>query len=107
MKTSATAEQLGPDPESVLIGSPKFWDHGAALTSTLCWFETELLTRDENLVGLLAVNSEMPAETEMPTRAKAYRARHGSSESPVHGAQERARITGTSNRLLPPMLLVQ
>jgi hypothetical protein len=26
------------------------------LTSTLNWFETELLTREDNLVGLMAVN---------------------------------------------------
>ena len=41
-----------------LIGSPKLWDRGGALTSTLHWFETELLTREENLVGLMAVNRE-------------------------------------------------
>jgi hypothetical protein len=34
-----------------LIGSQKIWDRGAALTSTLHWFETELLTRKENLIG--------------------------------------------------------
>lgn len=41
------------------------WDRGAALTSTLHWFETELLTREENLVGLMAVNREVLAQAEL------------------------------------------
>ena len=47
-----------------MIGSPKRWDRGAALTSTLHWFETELLTREENLVGLMAVNRELIGQAE-------------------------------------------
>ena len=38
------AERLAADPAFRLIGSPKMWDRGAALTSTLHWFETELRT---------------------------------------------------------------
>ena len=37
-------------------GTPPEW---AALTSTLHWFETELLTRVETLVGLMAVNRDV------------------------------------------------
>jgi hypothetical protein len=40
------AARPAADPTFRLIGSPKIWDRGAALTSTLHWFETELLTRD-------------------------------------------------------------
>ena len=50
------AQRLSTDPTFRLIGSPTRWDRSAALTSTLHWFETELLTREENLVGLMAVN---------------------------------------------------
>ena len=39
------AVRVSADPTFRLIGSPKLWDRGAALTSTLHWFETELLTR--------------------------------------------------------------
>ena len=46
------AARLSTDPTFRLIGSPTRWDRSAALTSTLRWFETELLTREENLVGL-------------------------------------------------------
>ena len=51
------AARLSTDPTFRLIGSPKRWDRSAALTSTLHWFETELLTREKNLVGLMAVTT--------------------------------------------------
>jgi hypothetical protein len=53
------AARLSTDPTFRLIGSPKRWDRSAALTSTLHWFETELLTREENHVGLMAVNRDL------------------------------------------------
>jgi hypothetical protein len=49
------AARLATDPTFRLTGSPNIWDRGAALTSTLHWFETELLTREENLVGLMGL----------------------------------------------------
>jgi hypothetical protein len=55
---------LSTDPPFRLIGSPKRWDRNAALTSTLHWFETELLTREENLVGLMAVNRDLSGQAE-------------------------------------------
>ena len=71
------AVRVSADPTFRLIGSPKLWDRGGALTSTLHWFdETELLTREENLVGLMAVNREVLAQAEMPTRRPDC-ARHG------------------------------
>ena len=84
------AVRVSADPTFRLIGSPKLWDRGAALTSTLHWFETELLTREENLVGLVAVNREVLAQAGMPTRAGRIVLDMDSSESPVHGAQDRS-----------------
>ena len=80
--------RVSADPTFRVIGSPKLWDRGAALTSTLHWFETELLTREENLVGLMAVNREVLAQAEMATRVDRIVLDMDSSESPVHGAQE-------------------
>ena len=77
-----------------LIGSPKRWDRGGALTSTLHWFETELLTRAENLVGLTAVNRELLAQAEQPIRAGRIVLDMDSSESPVHGEQEGSAYNG-------------
>jgi len=48
------AERVSQDPTFRLIGSEKIWERGAALTSRLQSFETELLTQDENLAGLAA-----------------------------------------------------
>jgi hypothetical protein len=47
------AGRLSTDPTFRLIGSRQRWDRSAALTSTLHWFEMELLTREENPVGLV------------------------------------------------------
>ena len=50
------AERLSQDPTFRLIGSEKIWERGAALTSRLQSFETDLLTHEENLTGLAALN---------------------------------------------------
>jgi len=46
------AECLSQDPTLRLIGSEKIWDRGAALTSRLHSFETEVLAQDQNVAGL-------------------------------------------------------
>jgi hypothetical protein len=72
------AEQLSQDPAFRLIGSEKIWEHGAALTSRLQSFETELLTQEENLAGLVAINRELIAKaetTDSPQRVKWTRPR--------------------------------
>ena len=65
-----------------------------ALTSTLHWFETDLLTRAENLVGLTAVNRELLARAALATRAERVVLDMDSSESPVHGVQEGSAYNG-------------
>lgn len=45
------AARVSVDPTFRLIGSEKGWERGVALTSTLHWFETDLLAREENLTG--------------------------------------------------------
>ncbi len=53
------AERLSQDPTFRLVGSEKIWESGAALTSRLQSFETDLLTQEENLAGLAAINREL------------------------------------------------
>ena len=48
------AERLAVGPAFRLISSQRIRDRGAALTSTLHWFETELLTKEENLTRISA-----------------------------------------------------
>jgi len=58
------AERLSQDPIFRLIGSEKIWERGAALTSRLQSFETELLAEEENLAGLAAINRNLIAKAE-------------------------------------------
>src|ERR1700730_9426913 len=58
------AARLSQDPAFRLIGSRKIWERGAALTSRLQSFETEVLTQEENLAGLAALNRELLARVE-------------------------------------------
>ena len=88
------AQRLSTDPTFRLIGSPTRWDRGAALTSTLHWFETELLTREENLVGLMAVNRDLIGQVETFGRSDRIVLDMDSSESPVHGQQEGSAYNG-------------
>jgi hypothetical protein len=45
------AARLSQDPTFRLISSRKIWERGAALTSRLQLFETEVLTQEETLPG--------------------------------------------------------
>ena len=58
------AARLSQDPTFRLIGSRKIWERGAALTSRLQSFETEVLTQEENLAGLAALNRGLVARAE-------------------------------------------
>ncbi len=58
------AARLSADPTFRLMGSEKVWEPGVALTSTLHWFETDLLAREENLTGLTTLNRELVAQAE-------------------------------------------
>ncbi|MHB8485178.1 MAG: hypothetical protein ACYDCM_05500 [Candidatus Acidiferrales bacterium] len=73
------------------MGSEKIWDRGAALPSRLHWFETEVLSQDENLDGLGRINRELitKAETmDSPQRAvRIWTAR-------VYGEQEHSAYNG-------------
>jgi Transposase DDE domain group 1 len=60
----------------------------------LHWFETGLLTREENLVGLMAVNREVLAQAAMHDGADRVVLDMDSSESPVHGQQEGSAYNG-------------
>lgn len=88
------AARLSTDPTFRLLGSPKRWDRSAALTSTLHRFETELLTREENLVGLMAVNRDVIGRAETRDRSDRTVLDMDSSESPVHGQQEGSAYNG-------------
>ena len=77
------AVRVSADPTFRLIGSQKIWDRGAALTSTLHGFETEMLASEENLLGLMALNRELVGQAEAFDDSARVVLDMDSTESPV------------------------
>jgi len=88
------AERLSQDPTFRLIGSEKIWERGAALTSRLQSFETELLTQEENLAGLAAINRDLIAKAEAIDPPHRVVLDMDSTEIPVYGQQEQSGYNG-------------
>jgi len=88
------AERLSQDPTFRLIGSRKIWEGGAALTSRLQSFETELLTQANHLAGLAALNRELPARAETIDSPRRVVLDMDSTEIPVYGQQEQSAYNG-------------
>ena len=88
------AERLSQDPAFRLIGSEKVLERGAALTSRLQSFETELLTQAENLAGLAALNRELVAKGEAIDSRRRVVLDMDSTEIPVYGHQEQSAYNG-------------
>jgi hypothetical protein len=96
------AARLSQDPTFRLIGSQKIWERGAALTSRLQSFETEVLTQEENLAGLAALNRELLARVEAIASPRRVVLDMDSTEIPVYGRQERSAYNG---HLSPPAII--
>ena len=88
------ATRLASDPTFRLMGSQKVWERGVALTSTLHWFETDLLAREENLTGLVRLNRELVARAEGVGSSQQVVLDMDSTESPVYGEQEQSAYNG-------------
>ena len=91
---STTLSALSQDPAFRLIGSEKVLERGAALTSRLQSFETELLTQAENLAGLAALNRELVAKGEAIDSPRRVVLDMDSTEIPVYGQQEQSAYNG-------------
>jgi hypothetical protein len=88
------AARLSQDPTFRLIGSKKILERGAALTSRLQSFETGVLTQEENLAGLAALNRELLARVEDITSPRRVVLDMDSTEAPVYGRQEHSEYNG-------------
>lgn len=88
------AQRLSQDPTFRLIGSEKIWVRGTALTSRLQSFETDLLTQEENLTGLAALNRELIAKAETIESPQRVVLDMDSTEIPVYGQQEESAYNG-------------
>jgi len=88
------AERLSQDPTFRLIGSEKIWDRGAALTSRLQTFETEMLAEDGNFAGLARINRELIGKAEAVDATQRVVLDMDSTEIPVYGQQEQSAYNG-------------
>ncbi len=88
------AERLCHDPAFRLIGSEKVWDRGAALTSRLQTFETDMLAEDENFAGLGRLNRALIAKAESVDSPQRVVLDLDSTELPVYGQQEQSAYNG-------------
>src|SRR5216684_962292 len=88
------AQRLSQDPTFRLIGSRKIWERGAALTSRLQSFETEVLTQADNLAGLAALNRELVARAEAIDSPRRIVLDMDSTEIAVYGEQEQSAYNG-------------
>jgi hypothetical protein len=79
------AERVSHDPTFRLIESEQIWERGAALTSRMHSFETELLTQDKNLAGLAAINRGLIARVEAMDASQRVVLDIDSTEIPVYG----------------------
>ena len=102
------AERLAQDPTFRLMGSERIWERGAALTSRVQSFETELLTQEENLSGLAVINRELIARAEAIDSPRRVVLDMDSTEIPVYGQQEQSSYNGHFEiHLLSPAVAVQ
>src|SRR5450756_1692156 len=88
------ADRLCQDPTFRLIGSEKIWERGAALTSRLQTFETEMLAEEENFSGLAAINRELIARAEAVDSPYRTVLDMDSTEIPVYGEKENSAYNG-------------
>jgi len=88
------AERLSQDPTFRLIGSEKIWERGAALTSRLQSFETEMLAEEDNFPGLARINRELIAKAEAVASPQRVVLDMDSTEIPVYGQQEQSAYNG-------------
>jgi len=88
------AERLSQDPTFRLISSEKIWDRGAALTSRLQTFETEMLAEEENFAGLGGLNRALIGKAQAMDSGYRTVLDMDSTEIPVYGEQEQSDYNG-------------
>ena len=88
------AERLSQDPTFRLIGSEEIWERGAALTSRLQSFETEMLAEEGNFAALARINRELIGRVEAIDSPERVVLDMDSTEIPVYGEQEQSAYNG-------------
>ena len=88
------AERLAEDPAFRMLTSRERRETSIALTSTLHWFETEVLAEERNYQGLARLIADLVQHEAARPLTRRLILDIDSSESPVHGAQEQSAYNG-------------
>ena len=88
------AERLAEDPAFRMLASRERRKISVALTSTLHWFETDVLADERNYQGLSRLNTDLVPHETARSSGRRVTLDIDSSESPVHGAQEASAYNG-------------
>jgi hypothetical protein len=88
------AERLAADPTFRMLASRDRREASIALTSTLHWFEPDVLTEEWNYQGLARFNTDLVQHDATRPCTRRVTLDIDSSESPVHGAQEQSAYNG-------------
>ncbi len=84
------AERLAEDPTFRMLASRQRREASVAVTSTLHWFETEVLAEERNYQGLARLNTALIQHAVTRSATQRVTLDIDSSESPVHGTQEQS-----------------
>src|SRR5258708_2789244 len=88
------AERLAEDPTFRMLASRERRETSVALTSTLHWFETDVLAEERNYQGLARLNTALIQHAAARSANQRVTLDIDSSESPVHGTQEQSAYNG-------------
>src|SRR3989475_1629497 len=88
------AERLAEDPTFRMLASGERRESSVAFTSTLHWFETDVLAEERNYQGLAQVNADLVQHAAARSLSRRVVLDIDSSESPVHGTQEQSAYNG-------------
>src|SRR5262249_34824718 len=88
------AERLAEDPTFRMLASRERRDTSVALTSTLHWFETDVLAEEQNYQGLTRLNTELVQHPAARSLSRRGILDIDSSQSPVPGTQEPSAYNG-------------
>src|ERR1700687_3655350 len=88
------AERVAEDPTFRMLASRERRETSVALTSTLHWFETDVLAEERNYEGLGRLNTALLEHAAMRSPTRRVILDIDSSESPVQGAPERSAYNG-------------
>src|SRR6266705_2837956 len=80
------AERLAEDPAFRMLAARERRETSVALTSTLHWFQTEVLAEERNYQGLARLNTALIQHASARSSNRRVTLDIDSSESPVHGA---------------------